>query len=74
MNTTVKLTLAVLSGVVIGGFGIEATSAQSKPPVFVVAEFEVTDPGGWKMYSDGPAPPEWGNVPGSSSQGDIPCR
>lgn len=53
MNTTVKLTLAVLSGVVIGAFGIEATRAQSKPPVFVVAEFEVTDPSGWKTYTDG---------------------
>ncbi len=53
MNTAVKLSFAVLSGVVIGAFGVEATRAQTKPPAFVVAEFEVTDPVGWKTYTDG---------------------
>jgi uncharacterized protein (DUF1330 family) len=53
MNHAMKLTFAVLGGVLIGAFGIEATRAQSKPPAFVVAEFEVTDPVGWKTYTEG---------------------
>jgi len=53
MNDSMKLAFAVLGGVVIGAFGIEATRAQSKPPAFVVAEYEVIDPVGWKTYTDG---------------------
>lgn len=53
MNDAMMLTLAVLGGVVIGAFGIEATWAQSKPPASLVDEFEVTDPVGWKTYTDG---------------------
>ena len=29
------------------------SSAQSKPAAFLVAEFEVTDPTGWKAYQEG---------------------
>lgn len=53
MNTTAKLAIATLAGVMIGAFGIEATRAQSKAPGFLVVEFEVTDPVGWKTYVDG---------------------
>jgi uncharacterized protein (DUF1330 family) len=53
MITTVKLALATLSGVLIGAFGVGVTGAQTKPPAFLVAEFEVTDPVGWKTYVDG---------------------
>ena len=53
MNTTTRLALATIAGFMIGAFGIEATRAQSKAPGFLVVEFEVTDPVGWKTYVDG---------------------
>ena len=53
MNTTVKLALATLCGVLLGAFGVGVTGAQTKPPGFLVAEFEVSDPVGWKTYLDG---------------------
>ena len=52
MNTAIKFSIAVLSGVVIGAFGAEATRAQTKPPAYVVAEFEVTDPVAWNTYTN----------------------
>lgn len=73
-----KLTFAALGGVLIGAFGIEATRAQSKPPAFVVAEFEVTDPVAWKTYTDGArANPSGGTflvraARGTSLSGDQP--
>ena len=55
MSSTAKLAIATIVGVVIGIFGIEATRAQTKAqaPGFLVVEFEVTDPVGWKTYVDG---------------------
>lgn len=54
MKNTAKLAVATLAGVAIGAFGIEATRAQTKAqaPGFLVVEFEVTDPVGWKTYVD----------------------
>jgi uncharacterized protein (DUF1330 family) len=55
MNSTAKLAIATTVGVMIGMFGIEAIKAQAKArgPGFLVVEFEVTDPVGWKTYLDG---------------------
>ncbi len=53
MKTSSGLAIATLIGMVIGALGVEATKAQSNAPAFLVAEFEVTDPVGWKAYVDG---------------------
>jgi uncharacterized protein (DUF1330 family) len=53
MKITASIAIATVAGIVIGALGVEATRAQSKPPAFLVAEFEVTDPVGWKAYVDG---------------------
>ena len=53
MKTSAGLAIATLIGMVIGALGVEATRAQSNAPAFLVAEFEVTDPVGWKTYVDG---------------------
>jgi len=53
MNSVTKLGLATMAGVVIGAFGIEVSRAQTKAPGFLVVEFEVTDPVGWRTYVDG---------------------
>jgi uncharacterized protein (DUF1330 family) len=52
MNTTLKVICATLAGIAIGAVGIESIRAQTKPPGYVVVEFEVTDPAGWKNYAD----------------------
>lgn len=44
--------VALVSGIAIGALGVESLRAQSKPAGFLVAEFEVTDPVGWKSYQD----------------------
>lgn len=53
MNTKRKVAVALVSGIAIGALGIESLRAQNKPAGFLVAEFEVTDPVGWKSYQDG---------------------
>jgi uncharacterized protein (DUF1330 family) len=52
MNTILKVIAALVSGIAIGAFGTESLRAQSKPAAFLVAEFEVTDPSGWKSYQE----------------------
>lgn len=37
----------------MGAIGIDSLRAQGKPPGFLIVEFEVTDPAGWKTYQDG---------------------
>ena len=53
MNRKRTVAVALISGIAIGAVGVESLRAQSKPPGFLVAEFEVTDPVGWKSYQDG---------------------
>jgi len=53
MNTSAKLVIATAVGILIGAAGIEGTNAQSKPPAYLIAEFEITDPAVWKAYVDG---------------------
>ena len=52
MKTNLKVIGAALAGIAIGAVGIEGIHAQTKPPGYVVVEFEVTDPVGWKSYGD----------------------
>ena len=52
MKTNLKVIGAALAGVAIGAAGIESIHAQMKPAGYVVIELEVTDPIGWKNYTD----------------------
>ena len=52
MNASLKLIGAMLAGAVICAVGIESSRAQGKPPGYLVIEFQVTDPVGWKTYAD----------------------
>lgn len=52
MNANLKLLGAALAGVAICAVGTGSIQAQSKPPGYLVIEFQVTDPVGWKSYVD----------------------
>jgi hypothetical protein len=41
------LTIAMLAGVALGAIGVQALHAQTKPPVYYVAEVDVTDLDGY---------------------------
>ena len=61
METSFKLMLAVLAGVVIGATGIATLSAQGMSPAkvapsYLIAEVEVIDPDGYKTYQDAAKP------------------
>jgi uncharacterized protein (DUF1330 family) len=52
MRQRTKLALALLTGFVLGGGAIGALKAQTnKPPAYVVAEVEVTDPAEFQQYA-----------------------
>jgi uncharacterized protein (DUF1330 family) len=45
-------TLAMLAGIGVGAFAVQAIHAQSKPPVYLVGEIDVTNPDGYmKEYA-----------------------
>jgi uncharacterized protein (DUF1330 family) len=44
MNTKHNIGLAVLAGVALGAAAVQGLHAQAKPPVYFVAEIDVTDP------------------------------
>ena len=48
MKTTIAATLALLAGIGIGAGTIQGLHAQAKPPVYMIADNEVTDPEGYK--------------------------
>jgi uncharacterized protein (DUF1330 family) len=61
MKSTLKITVAIACGVLIGGGAVQLLHAQSKPPAFVVSEIAVRDQKGydenflkatWKDISD----------------------
>lgn len=52
MKVHYRLAVTLAAGVAIGAFGVESIRAQSKPPGYIVVEFEVTDPAGFKSYGD----------------------
>jgi uncharacterized protein (DUF1330 family) len=47
MKTTLKMTAAIVGGVLVGGGAIQLLHAQSKPPAFVVSEIAVKDEEGY---------------------------
>jgi uncharacterized protein (DUF1330 family) len=47
MNRYVTVGLSMLVGAVLAGAAIEALHAQAKPPVYYIAEINVTDPEGY---------------------------
>ena len=47
MNSKYKTTLAVLAGAALGAAAIQALHAQVKPPIYYVAEVDVTNPEGY---------------------------
>jgi uncharacterized protein (DUF1330 family) len=47
MKSTLKITVAVACGVLIGGGAVQLLHAQSKPPAFVVSEIAVRDQKGY---------------------------
>jgi uncharacterized protein (DUF1330 family) len=53
MNLHWKISLAVVTGAIIGAGGIELARAGSKPPAYLVVEYEITDPAGFKSYIQG---------------------
>jgi hypothetical protein len=44
MQQNLKLTVALLAGIAIGGAALSGLHAQAKPPAFTIAEIEVIDP------------------------------
>jgi uncharacterized protein (DUF1330 family) len=53
VNVKVQLLLALLAGVAMGAVGIELARATAKPPAFMVVEYEITDPVGFRAYIKG---------------------
>ena len=52
MNASLKVLGAALASIAIYAVGTGSTQAQGKPPGYLVVEFQVTDPVGWKTYVD----------------------
>src|SRR3569833_29862 len=51
MKTYVTVSAALLTGVVVGAFAVQALHAQAKPPVYVVNEVEIIDQSGFQAYA-----------------------
>jgi uncharacterized protein (DUF1330 family) len=52
MKALYHWSLAVLAGAALGAVAVHGLRAQAKPPVYVVAEIEVTDPATYQTYVD----------------------
>src|SRR5512138_1355230 len=52
MKALYQWSLAVLTGAALGAVAGQGLRAQAKPPVYVVAEIEVTDPATYQTYVD----------------------
>ena len=48
-----KFVLVLFAGMMIGYAGSELASASSKPPAYLVVEYEITEPTGWQKYLAG---------------------
>jgi uncharacterized protein (DUF1330 family) len=53
VKTRFTATMAMLAGVGVGAFAVQAIHAQSKPPLYLVAEIDITNPDGY-MKEYGP--------------------
>jgi hypothetical protein len=47
MRTQYRIGLSLIASFVLGGIAVHSLHAQTKPPVFYVAEVEVTDQAGY---------------------------
>jgi len=52
MKTRYAVALALLGGVAVGATAIQGLHAQTKPPVYIVNEIDVTDPAAFQTYAD----------------------
>ena len=50
MKTHYAVALAVATGFGLGAVAVQALHAQAKPPAYLLAEVQVTDPETWKQY------------------------
>lgn len=48
-----KLLFALITGTVIGAAGVHVSEALEPPPAYLVVEYEITDPVGWREYLTG---------------------
>ena len=48
MNTRSTVALSMLAGIAIGAIAIQGLHAQAKPPVYYIAEIDVTNLEGWQ--------------------------
>ena len=80
MNTRHTAALSALIGAMIGAAGLQALHAQAKPPVYMIALNDVTNPSGYKNEYLPPAQASikaYGGVyvaagPGTSIEGTLP--
>ena len=52
MKVIYKWSVAVLVGAALGAVAVQGLRAQATPPVYVVAELDVTDPATYQTYVD----------------------
>jgi uncharacterized protein (DUF1330 family) len=50
MKTHYAIALAVATGFGLGAVAVQGLHAQAKPPAYLLAEVQVTDPDTWKQY------------------------
>jgi uncharacterized protein (DUF1330 family) len=50
MKTHDTVALAMLAGIGVGAVAVQGLHAQAKPPAYLLAEVQVTDPDTWKQY------------------------
>jgi hypothetical protein len=53
MTVIYKLVFTLGAGMALGAIIVQALHAQSKPPVYVIGEIEVTDAATYQIYSSG---------------------
>lgn len=51
MKTTLKISIAVLAGIAVGGATLNGLHAQAKPLAFSIVEIEVIDPEGFQEFA-----------------------
>ena len=51
MKTSLSLALALLAGGAIGAAAVKGVQAQAKPPAYTIAEIDVIDPEGFKIFA-----------------------
>jgi hypothetical protein len=47
------MSLAMLAGFGLGILAVQVLHAEARPPVYTIAEIEVTDPAGYQKYIEG---------------------